>query len=83
MTSRGRKYFGQLAKQYEVEGLTPDAVYEKPSKVILKRGPIESKRGGRIASRDLKEVGPGKERRRQLSDEFLKQPPVEFDESDE
>lgn len=73
----GRAYFKKWAKEYRLENLDPD-VLEEHRLTGLKRGPAESKLGGRI-TRDLKHLLPEETaRRRKVSEEFLKQPPVHF-----
>jgi hypothetical protein len=74
----GRAYFRKWAAAYRIEGLDPDAVSEKPLPANLKRGAAESKLGGRI-TRDLKRLERQEtERRRELSEEFLKRPARHF-----
>jgi hypothetical protein len=73
----GRAYFKKWARTYRLENLDPDVIEERrPSG--LKRGTAESKLGGRI-TRDLTSLSPEEvAQRRNLSEEFLKQPPVRF-----
>jgi hypothetical protein len=73
----GRAYFKKLASEYHIDGLDPDAIADKPLP-RLKRGPAESKRGGRI-TRDLKRVEPNEAaEHREQSEEFLKRPAHDF-----
>ena len=69
----GRQYFAKLARQMHLAGLHPDDV-QRLDPLDLKRGPLKSKLGGRITI-DLKRLAPEEtDRRRKLSEEFLKQP---------
>lgn len=73
----GRAYFKKWAKAYRLENLDPDVISEDRL-TGLKHGPAESKLGGRI-TRDLKRLLPEEiARRRKVSEEFLKQPPIHF-----
>lgn len=80
MSSTGRDYFGKLAREYRVESQDPDELTDSPPPTELKRGSSISRVGGRIA-KDLKRLEPEEtEERRELSEEFLKQPVRHFPE---
>jgi hypothetical protein len=70
----GRQYFAKWEREFDVAGVAPDVVQEGEPPAKVKRGPVESKLGGRI-TRDLKYLSPdGTVQRRELSEGFLKQP---------
>jgi hypothetical protein len=70
----GRQYFAKWEREFKVAGVPPDVVQEAKPPTQVKRGPVESKLGGRI-TRDLKYLSPDDAvQRRELSEGFLKQP---------
>jgi hypothetical protein len=74
----GRAYFGKWGKEYRLDRLDPDALSEVPLPPELQRGSTKSRVGGRIAH-DLERLEPAEtEKRRKLSEEFLKRPAQHF-----
>jgi hypothetical protein len=66
----GRRYFAEAARRLHIDRLDPDEIAELPP-LDVKRGPAESKLGGRIAH-NLKRLSPEETAaRRESSEELL------------